>query len=241
MTPQKGVADDQLGRYYRKTMAIADRLGKSLDPNTVLWLLQRIHDGEQFLDRKNIAPALSLANTFDAPAIERFVPKNMFAKIPYPPPSEGFRIGSGKVSLHCSTSFDLFEDIFLYGKNGKLERNVAPTTLRIHRFNDHGPFSWNYHDPVILAELGERHAVMLGHIWHMLELEVAGKPTPLLANGKTNLFYVYGRDKQLYGFHLSKVGVGKEDRDTEPFWSLWVYSIAQLGNYCYNEDQVISS
>ena len=37
MTLNKGVEDDQLGQYYRRTMAIADRLGKSLPC---------IHDGE---------------------------------------------------------------------------------------------------------------------------------------------------------------------------------------------------
>ncbi len=239
MTPnKKGVADDQLGRYFRKVTAIAERLGKSLDPNLVLWVLQQVHDGEQFLSRRNDAPALSLASTFDMPAIERFVPKEKFTKVANPPPSQEFRIGSGKVWLHCSTSYDLFENVFLYGKNGKLERNLPSTTLRIHNFNDHGPFSWNYHDPAILAELGERHAIKLAHIWHLLELETDGKPTPLLTNGKKNQFYVVGRDGLLYGFHLTKVGTDKQDY--KPFWSMWVYTIAQLGNYCYNEDQVIS-
>lgn len=238
MTPLKGVTDDQLGRYYRKTMAIADRLGKSLDPNTVLWLLQRIHDGEQFAPGRAGA-TLSLVDTFDAPAIERFVPKTAFKKTQKPPPSQGFRLGSGKVSIHCSTSYELFQHIFLYGKNGKLEKNIDPTTLRLYRVNETGDY-WTRYVPKILAELGSKHTVRLGHIWHMLELEAAGKPTPLLTNGKKNCFFVYGRDGHLYGFHLSKV-IPTGDRNFEPFWSLWVFSTSQLNNPCYQGDQVISA
>lgn len=46
MTLHEGVEDDQLGQYYRRTMAIADRLGKSLSFKDVMEMLQRIHDGE---------------------------------------------------------------------------------------------------------------------------------------------------------------------------------------------------
>lgn len=45
MTLSLSVADDRLGAYYRKTMAIADRLDKSLDFDKVMGALQRIHDG----------------------------------------------------------------------------------------------------------------------------------------------------------------------------------------------------
>lgn len=41
----RGVADDQLGQYFRRMTAIADRLGKSLDYAKVMAALQRIHDG----------------------------------------------------------------------------------------------------------------------------------------------------------------------------------------------------
>jgi len=46
MTLCTSVADDHLGQYYRRTAAIADRLGKSLDFDSVMKALQRIHDGE---------------------------------------------------------------------------------------------------------------------------------------------------------------------------------------------------
>ncbi|MDO8565205.1 MAG: hypothetical protein Q7R67_01075 [bacterium] len=46
MTLNMGVADDQLGQYYRRTAAIADRLGKSLEFEAVMDALQRIHDGQ---------------------------------------------------------------------------------------------------------------------------------------------------------------------------------------------------
>jgi len=46
MTLNTRVTDDQLGAYFRKTVAIADRLGKSLDPDKVMAAMQRIHDGE---------------------------------------------------------------------------------------------------------------------------------------------------------------------------------------------------
>lgn len=45
MTLNSRVADDQMGQYYRRTVAIADRLGKSLDFTKVMKALQRIHDG----------------------------------------------------------------------------------------------------------------------------------------------------------------------------------------------------
>lgn len=54
MTLNTGVADDRLGQYYRRTAAIADRLGKSLDFEKVMSALQRIHDGE--LDRLVLRP-----------------------------------------------------------------------------------------------------------------------------------------------------------------------------------------
>ncbi len=44
--PSLSVEDDRLGAYYRKTMAIADRLGKSLEFDKVMDALQRIHDGQ---------------------------------------------------------------------------------------------------------------------------------------------------------------------------------------------------
>ena len=46
MTLVPGVADDQLGQYYRRTTAIADRLGKSLPFDTVMEALQRIYEGQ---------------------------------------------------------------------------------------------------------------------------------------------------------------------------------------------------
>ena len=46
MTLNTRVADDQLGQYYRRTAAIADRLGKYLDFEAVMSALQRIHDGQ---------------------------------------------------------------------------------------------------------------------------------------------------------------------------------------------------
>jgi len=45
MTLNPGVTDDQMGHYYRKTVAIAGRLGKSLQFEKVMEELQRIHDG----------------------------------------------------------------------------------------------------------------------------------------------------------------------------------------------------
>ncbi|MFH1170448.1 MAG: hypothetical protein V1704_02725 [Candidatus Vogelbacteria bacterium] len=45
MTLNVGVTDDELGQYFRRTIAIADRLGKSLPFDQVMGALQRIHDG----------------------------------------------------------------------------------------------------------------------------------------------------------------------------------------------------
>ena len=46
MTLNISVADDQLGAYFRKTAAIADRLGKSLPFEHVMGTLQSLHDGK---------------------------------------------------------------------------------------------------------------------------------------------------------------------------------------------------
>lgn len=46
MTLHISVTDDQLGQYYRRTNAIADRLGKSLPFEKVMTALQCIHDGQ---------------------------------------------------------------------------------------------------------------------------------------------------------------------------------------------------
>ena len=46
MTLSIGVTDDQLGQYLRRTLAITDRLGKSLPFDSVMDALQDIHDGK---------------------------------------------------------------------------------------------------------------------------------------------------------------------------------------------------
>ncbi len=45
MTLNISVTDEQLGRFYRRISAIAERLDKSLDYNKVMNELQKIHDG----------------------------------------------------------------------------------------------------------------------------------------------------------------------------------------------------
>ena len=46
MTLNRRVTDDQVGRYYRKMLAIGNRLGKSLPFDETMSALQRIHDGQ---------------------------------------------------------------------------------------------------------------------------------------------------------------------------------------------------
>jgi hypothetical protein len=46
MTLSTSVADDRLGKYYRRTTAIAERLDKSLPFDKVMDSLQLIHDGK---------------------------------------------------------------------------------------------------------------------------------------------------------------------------------------------------
>ncbi len=46
MTLKYALTDDQLGQFYRKTNAIADRVGKSLPFDQVMKALQSIHDGK---------------------------------------------------------------------------------------------------------------------------------------------------------------------------------------------------
>lgn len=44
MTLNVGVTDDQIGQFYRRVAAVADRLGKSLPFDEVMQMLQRVHD-----------------------------------------------------------------------------------------------------------------------------------------------------------------------------------------------------
>ncbi|MFZ2167584.1 MAG: hypothetical protein WAV50_01795 [Minisyncoccia bacterium] len=51
MTLEKGVTDDQLGRFHRRFRAIEDRLGKSLPYGETMDALQHLHDGTLRLGR----------------------------------------------------------------------------------------------------------------------------------------------------------------------------------------------
>lgn len=241
MTPLKGVTDDTFGRYFRKITALAARLGKSVDPNTVMWVLQRLHDGEEFLSgHYSDKPVLSLVDTFEMPALERFAAKKKFRRTTKRKPGlewTGY-YGSGEIIVHNSPYAELWEAAFLSGREGLIEKACDPGMLRVFDVNDHGPFSWNYRDYVFLAELGWHHSVGLGDIWHLLELHAAGKPNPLVTfKGeelmRRNIFYVTGRDKQLYHIDLCK-------HDDWNHWSMTTY-IPSPGHYSSHRDRIISA
>lgn len=73
MTPPKGVTDDQLGQYHRRTAAIAERLGKSLPFDGVMTALQQIHDGSL-----GTARLLEPVPTIVVPPSKRFVVRDQF-------------------------------------------------------------------------------------------------------------------------------------------------------------------
>ena len=81
MTPQKGVADDQLGQYYRRVSAIADRLGKSLSFQFVMDMLQRIHDG--FVRRVRVDRTRTPVQIIDATGRFRgYIDEKVLAEMP---------------------------------------------------------------------------------------------------------------------------------------------------------------
>src|SRR3989344_4339366 len=170
------VADDQLGAYYRKTVAIADRLGKSLRYEDVMAALQRIHDNDfekpfvaQKVSEKPKKSSTVLALREDlsvGPPTKRFVPNEFFITRP---------------------GLYLWNDMQRALKGAKA---VEPSeaTAKLKSFD----LTKNAYDKQIKAELPEHHEVELWGIAELIEAQKEGEAGPLLTNGYANIFYVAG-------------------------------------------------
>ena len=176
MTLNISVADDQLGAYYRKTAAIADRLGKSLRYEDVMAALQRIHDNDfekpfvaQTVAEKPKKSSTVLAFREDlsvGPPTKRFVPNEFFITRP---------------------GLYLWNDMQRVLKDAKA---VEPSeaTAKLKSFD----LTKKSYDKQIKAELPEHHEVELWEIAELIEAQKEGGDGPLLTNGYANIFYVAG-------------------------------------------------
>lgn len=170
MTLNTRVADDQLGQYYRKTAAIADRLGKSLDFGSVMDALQRIHDGK-FEKKEVVKSILSLVNDKVASgAIGSFDPHAFYKD------RAGLWIG----------------DFF---RNNVLSKASAVKNLPAAALTS-SDLAKNAYDREIIPCLPAGYewdiSEALARIAQMIEKQPGGKDGELLNNGYANLFYVPG-------------------------------------------------
>ncbi len=170
MTLNISVTDDQLGVYFRKVAAIADRLGKSLPFDHVMVELQAIHDGK--FDKisapkpKHSVLKLLNADVFVGPLEKPFDP-HVFYKT--------------RKGLYV---WDSFRERILPGEK---PIGTAEET-KLAGFD----LARNAYDREIKAELSASHEVELWQIAALIEKQKNGEDGPLLNNGYANLFYARG-------------------------------------------------
>jgi hypothetical protein len=180
MTLNPGVTDDQLGQYYRRMTAIANRLGKSLEFDLVMEALQGIHDGQVIAKPAVVAkstpkPKLSLLEPISTITVSatsvKFVAKDKFK----------LRKDGGI----CSYLGDNFCKWFLSG-NGKTEDPISEQTLRYAKLRKSSV------DVQIIKELGgeEKSEATLTEVFFLMEKQANGEKGVLLTNGYANIFYV---------------------------------------------------
>lgn len=173
MTLNIRVTDDQLGVFYRKMAAIADRLGKSLSFDDVIAALQRVHDGQFFVEQGMQAtpdskPVLLVpVKTLEVPAIDHFVVANVFKE-------------KGAQGFQLYWMNEAFKRNFV----PKIEQSVSAETLRKLRLTKRSL------DKSILDELRDRAVTTLAHLFELLKKQPRGESGDLLVNGSANIFYV---------------------------------------------------
>lgn len=177
MTLNTRVADDQLGQFYRKTTAIADRLGKSLPFDDVMSALQHIHDGKFNGKAMSQTAAARLLEPFGSPvdvafdAIEEpFDPFAFFKSREGLWVSEYFQSNIlshakpvAKLPAASMKSFDLTKNAY--------DREITPALPKDYAFD--------------VSEL-------LARVAQMIEKQPKGKEGDLQHNGYWNIFYVPG-------------------------------------------------
>ncbi|MHB0865442.1 MAG: hypothetical protein ACYC1Y_00840 [Minisyncoccota bacterium] len=175
MTPNARITDEQLGQYYRKTIAIAHRLDTPLAFEKVMHVLDLVHDN--LLDKAITVsePVLALfepITTIDVREIASFIPQ------------EKFREGSVTDGVKIAETSSDFKRNFLI----ITQTHIAPTTIRIQKLKKQCA------GREIMERLGAACEIMLAHVWELLKAQGAGQPGPLLVNSCKNIAYI--RDKK---------------------------------------------
>ncbi len=196
------VTDDQLGVYYRRTAAIADRLGKSLRYEDVMVALQRIHDNE-FAE-----PFVKVERQKSKKV--KTVLKQTSTSFAYPPLTNRF-----DPNAFCQTCRGLWvSDDFrrlILAKAQSIERlDAAPGT--------YFDLVERAHDREIRAELPANHefeiSELCARIAQLILAQPEGQAGDLLNNGSWNIFYVAGfavRVRWNSDFQEWNVDVWRED------------------------------
>ena len=175
MTFRTHVTDEQLGQYYRKTIAIAHRLDTPLAFEKVMHVLDLVHDN-----------LLEEAVTVSEPASILFEPVAMIdvGEIASFAPQGKFRERSVTDGVKIAEISSDFKRNFLV----ITQTHIAPTTIRIQKLKKQCA------DREIMERLGAACEIMLAHVWELLKAQGAGQPGPLLVNSCKNIAYI--RDKK---------------------------------------------
>ena len=164
------VTDDQLGQYYRRTAAIAGRLGRSLDYKDTMAALQRIHDGEMVPVRRP-KKNLELVGTVSVPTRAKFVAK------------KHFKIDVGKeAEVRIVYLSDKFSRHFV----PKVEERLQAADLHVCKLLQGMPAAG------IPAELGDlrSYICMLSDMWELLRQQPKGESGILSTDDPGNIFYI---------------------------------------------------
>lgn len=110
-----------------------------------------------------------------------------------------------------------FTDNFL----GKVETNVAPATLRIHKLREEAS------DGEIIPELGGEEIVetTLFHLYQMIKRQPSGEDGDLLTDGYVNIFYIRDQRGELWAVYCYWYGGG---------WSVYVFPVTTPSRWLAN-------
>lgn len=175
MTLSLSVADDRLGQYFRKTLAIADRLDKSLPFEQVMAALQRIHDGE-----------------FETGSAA-YTPKPKKEKLKVLAPRSVVTIGPLDKEFDPKEFFQTRRGLYVWDSfSSRILSRATATKSAAGVSLASADLTRNAYDREIKAELKEGHEVELWHIAKLIEEQKNGGEGPLLNNGCSNVFYWQG-------------------------------------------------
>jgi hypothetical protein len=116
---------------------------------------------------------LEYVTCVDIPAIERFVVADAFG--PNNPAGINF----------------LLDDDFKIFFFRKVEENVKPATIAVHRLKE------PLYDSDIIAELGPEGVIRLAHFYELIKAQANGETGPLLNKEGTNIAYIESDDRDV--------------------------------------------